>query len=162
MIFSGVPDATDKAAGNRNHNHSASGKRFPEWKARLTMAEDRKEAAEEETRAAGRKTASAGKRAAEKDDSLEMVNLSDLTAYQADITFRDGSQLTVPLIYESEEEAEKERASYTQYMRSMMAHSEPFPLYFGSMIIRGEDIRVFNFHESEPREEHEKIGFTSK
>lgn len=96
------------------------------------------------------------------EDSLEMVNLSDLAAYQADITFRDGTQLTVPLVYQSEEEAEKERANYTEYMRAMMSHSEPFTLYFGSMLIRGEDVRVFNFHESIPKEEHEKIGFSTK
>ena len=113
-----------------------------------------------ERAAAGR--AAGTRAAAKKGESLEMVNLSDLKAYQADITFRDGSQISVPLVYESAEEAEKERASYTEYMRSMMSHSEPFPLYFGSMIIRGEDIRVFNFHESEPGEEHEKIGFTSR
>lgn len=100
--------------------------------------------------------------AAEKEESLEMVNLSDLKAYQADITFRDGSQISIPLVYESVEEAEKERASYTEYVRSQMSHSEPFPLYFGSMVIRGEDVRIFNFHESEPGEEHEKIGFTSR
>ena len=84
----------------------------------------------------------------------------------AHIMFIDGTAMNVPVAFQDKDAAEKAMAEYANYMGSKLAHDDPFYLSFGSLIIRGSEIRAFEYNyaaedTAEPKQRID-IGFASK
>ncbi|MBP7347292.1 MAG: hypothetical protein KA965_01295 [Butyrivibrio sp.] len=84
----------------------------------------------------------------------------------AHIMFKDGSAMNVPVAFQDKDAAEKAMLEYSNYMGSKLAHDDPFYLNFGSLIIRGSEIRAFEYNyatEDSAKVKHRiDIGFASQ